>query len=140
MRDWIGGHTFIRKEDVLAYFRNIAAQYPNGCQRLRELRHVHLRPDDASTSPEDTGHSNPATQDFYGPDNRHWVWMYIADRNEWFFVDKDRNPSTYFQVYQYNTDINTTFDDGYGAAYSLQANIKYMIDAYDLFGGSTQAQ
>jgi hypothetical protein len=85
------------------------------------------------------GHSNAATQAFVGPDGRRWVWTYIADRNIWFFCDEDRNSSSYFQVLTYNQDVLVQFDDGNipAAVYGFQANLKYMIDAYNVFGGDT---
>jgi hypothetical protein len=68
------------------------------------------------------------------------VWTYLADRNVWFFCDQDRNSSSYFQVLTYNQDILVQFDDGNTPGQrctDYQANIKYMIDAYNVFGGDT---
>jgi hypothetical protein len=156
MREWIGGHIFARRQDALDYFRNIAAQYPNaaifandplantanggneGCSAFATCTY---NPMTVQQTALDIGHSNAITQCFIGPDNRRWVWTYIADRNIWFFLDQDRNPSSFFQVQQYNNDVNTNYDDGnIGPIFAYEANIKYMIDAYNLFGGSTQAQ
>ena len=90
----------------------------------------------------DVGHSNPQTQSFIGPDGRRWVWTWLSDRNLWVFADQDRNSSLYFQLLTYNNDVLVLFDDGNGGpiVYNYQAKIKYMIDAYNVFGGDTTAQ
>ncbi len=157
MRDWIGGHTFVREQDVLDYFRNIAVQNPaaaifrsdpqanagnggnEGCSSFATCQYNPMLPQQTSL---DIGHSNAITQAFIGPDDRRWSWVYLADRNIWFFVDQDRNPSSYYQVYTYNTDVNTNYDDGNnnGPVFTYDQKIKFMIDAYQLFGGDTQAQ
>jgi hypothetical protein len=156
LRDWIGGHVFVRIQDALSYFQVIANQNQKaeiwnsdplanagngsneGCSNLATCAYNPMLP---QQSPQDIGHSNPATQTFIGPDNRRWAWVYLADRNQYLFVDQDRNPSSYFQVYQYNTDVNTNYCDGNNCpVYTYQGNIKYMMDAYALFGGTTQAQ
>jgi hypothetical protein len=156
MRDWIGGHVFVREQDALDYFRNIAVQNPQaaifssdplanagnghneGCSSFATCQYNPMLPQQTTL---DIGHSNPVTQGFVGPDNRRWAWVYLADRNEWFFVDQDRNPSSYYQVYTYNTDVNTNYDDGnIGPVFTYDQKIKFMIDAYQLFGGDTQAQ
>jgi hypothetical protein len=98
-----------------------------------------------STSAADVGHSNAQTNAFIGPDGRRWVWVYIPDRNIWFFCDQDRNSSAYAQVKNYNTDELVQFDDGNittpnGPIYVDDANIKYMLDAYAVWGGNTVEQ
>jgi hypothetical protein len=155
MRDWIGGKVFVRQQDALDFFKNVAVQNSHaqifvndplatdpgkneGCSSFATCTYNPMLPMQTSL---DIGHSNTITQAFVGPDNRRWVWVYLADRNLWFFVDQDRNPSSYFQVYTYNNDINTNFDDGnLGPIYSYDENIKFMIDAYQLFNGDTQSQ
>jgi hypothetical protein len=156
MRDWIGGHVFVREQDALDYFHNLATQYPQsaifagdplanagngnneGCSTFATCQYNPMLPQQTTL---DIGHSNAVTQAFIGPDNRRWAWVYLADRNEWFFVDQDRNPSAYYQVYTYNTDVNTNYDDGnIGPVYTYDQKIKFMIDAYQLFNGDTQAQ
>jgi hypothetical protein len=138
MRDWIGGHTFVREQDAIDYFANIAVQNPqglNGCTTFETCTYNPMLP---SVDAADVGHSNPTTDAFIGPDGRRWVWTYLADRNVWVFCDQDRNSALYFQVLTYNQDILVTFDDGNTPnAYNYQAKIKYMIDAYNVFGGDT---
>ena len=155
MKDWIGGHTFTREVDALAYFQNIAVQNIAGSVNLNVPGTTDLagcvtgnaatctyNPMTPAVSTADIGHSNAVTQAFIGPDGRRWSWVYLADRNIWFFVDQDRNSSAYFQVLTYNQDENVNYDDGNngGQVYNYQANIKYMIDAYGAWGGDTTAQ
>ena len=139
MREWIGGHTFVRQQDAIDFFRNIAAQNPQGLNGCTDFASCAYNPMLPQTSTADVGHSNPTTDAFIGPDGKRWVWTYIADRNTWFFCDQDRNSSSYFQVLTYNQDILVQFDDGNvpANAYNYQAKIKYMIDAYNVFGGDT---
>jgi Met-zincin len=147
MRDWIGGHVFTRLQDALDYFRTVAAQNPlepNGCASFASCTYNPMTP---QTNSNDIGHSNPTTQGFIGPDHRKWVWVNLSDRNIWLFVDQERNSSSYFQVSQYNIEVNVGFDDGnpgfptpVGPVYSLQAKVKYMIDAYAAFNNDTTAQ
>jgi hypothetical protein len=139
MRDWIGGHTFVREQDAIDYFVNVAVQNPTGLNGCTDIPSCTYNPMLPQTSEADVGHSNAATQAFVGPDGRRWVWTYIADRNVWFFCDEDRNSSSYFQVQTYNQDVLVQFDDGNIPAnvYGFQANLKYMIDAYNVFGGDT---
>ncbi len=143
IRDWIGGHFFTREQDAIDYFKNIAAQNPqgpNGCPG--GFATCTYNPMTPQINAADIGHSNPQTQGFIGPDGRRWVWVYIQDRNLWVFADQDRNSSMYFQIFTYNQDQNVNFDDGNngGPVYSYQAKIKYMIDAYQAWGGDTTAQ
>jgi len=136
MRDWIGGHIFSRVEDLLEFFQQIAVQNPlgpNGCTTLQSCTYNPLTP---QTGPSDIGHSSP-TDNFIGPDSRRYSWLWFEDRNEYFVVDQDRNPSSYFQVYTYNQDLLTQFDDGNtpGTIYGDDIDTKFMVDAYSLFGG-----
>jgi hypothetical protein len=142
MRDWIGGHVFTRIQDALDFYRNIAAQNPlstNGCASFAGCTYNPMTP---AANGADVGHSNPTTQAFISPDHRRWTWVYVSDRNLWFFVDQDRNPSAYQQVLTYNQDLNTNFGDGNNgdAIYSYEARIKYMLDAYVAFNSDTTGQ
>ena len=156
MRDWIGGHSFTREQDALDFFKNLAVKNPHaqiwandplanagnggneGCSTFQTCTYNPMLPQVHGL---DIGHSNPITQAFIGPDNRRWSWVYLQDRNVWFFTDQDRNPSSYYQIYTYNQDVNTQYDDGnIGPVFSYDAKIKYMIDAYAAFGGSQQNQ
>jgi hypothetical protein len=142
MRDWIGGHTFTRLVDATAYFQNVALQNPTGLNGCSDAATCTYNPMTIQTSTSDVGHSNATTNAFIGPDGRRWVWLYLADRNIWFFCDQDRNSSSYFQVLTYNQDTLVAFDDGNtpGKIYGDDANIKYMIDAYSVWGGNTTTQ
>jgi len=141
MREWIGGHTFTRQQDALDYFKQIAADNPTGPSGCAAFETCTYNPMVPQTGPGDISHTNPTTQAFIGPDGRRWAWVYLADRNIWFFADQDRNPSSYYQVLQYNNDVNVNFDDGTGGGaalvFQLSAKLKYMIDAYGVFGGDT---
>ena len=154
MRDWIGGHTFVREQDAIDYFRNLAVQNPRsgmfgtdpyatdpahneGCDSFATCTYNPMIP---AASAADIGHSNATTNVFIGPEGRRWVWMYLSDRNEWFFCDQDRNSSSFFQVQTYNQDVLVNYDDGnIGPVYNDQAKVKYMIDSYNTFGGDTGA-
>jgi hypothetical protein len=137
MRDWVGGKVFVRVEDAIEYFQQLAVQNPlgpNGCTTLATCTYNPMTP---RTDPSDIGHSS-TVQSFVGPDSRRYSWLYFQDRNEYYFVDQDRNPSSYFQVYTYNTDVLTTYDDGNpgnGNVFADDLNVKFMLDAYSLFGG-----
>jgi hypothetical protein len=146
MRDWIGGHTFIRQADALAFFQTLALQFPQSpvsidakCTDATNPGACSYNPMTPQTSANDIGHSNPLTQAFIGPDGRRWAWTYLVDRNQWFFADQDRNSSAYFQVVTYNQDALVNYDDGNtpGTVYGLQAHLKFMIDSYVQFGGDT---
>jgi hypothetical protein len=149
MREWIGGHAFTRVQDVLSYFQNIAVQNPQGVNGCKDLATCTYNPMTPQVSASDVGHSDPLYQKFIGPDNRYWTWTYFADRNIWIFVDRDRNPSLYSLVRDYNQDVNVTYDDGNGAGggngnnggngpvFNFQQRIKYMLDAFAQFGGDT---
>lgn len=156
MRDWIGGHIFIREQDAIDFFKHLAVANPHaaifqsdplataangnneGCSTFQTCTWNPMEPQQTSL---DIGHSNAITQTFTGPDNRRWAWVFLQDRNQWFVVDQDRNPSAYFQVYTYNQDVNTNYDDGnFGPIMLYDEKIKFMIDAYQLFNGDTQSQ
>jgi len=141
MREWIGGHTFTRQQDALDFFKQVAADNPAGPSGCADFETCTYNPMTPQTGPGDISHTNPTTQAFIGPDGRRWAWVYLADRNIWFFCDQDRNPSSYYQVLQYNNDVNVNFDDGTGGGaalvFQLSAKMKYMIDAYGVFGGDT---
>ena len=65
--------------------------------------------------------------------------MYLSRiANQYFFVDQDRNPSSYFQVSTYNQDLLTAYDDGNQPSniFSYDAKVKFMVDAYNVFGGA----
>jgi hypothetical protein len=136
MRDWIGGKMFTQEQYAIQYFQGIAVANPtqaNGCASLATCTYNPMTPQE---TPADIGHSSP-TNNFIGPDGRRYAWMYIQDRNEYYFVDQDRNPSSYFQVYTYNTDVLTNYDDGNipGLAYGDLQSTEFMIDSYSLYAG-----
>jgi hypothetical protein len=127
VRDWIGGHVFYRVRDFTDFFRDLAAQnnYP-GCPTF-----------DAPTctfDPRAPGVSD-SHNEFRGPDNRVWIWAYIADRNQWVAAQKDRNTATYIIIRNYTDDVINQQDDGNfpGGAYGLQLPMKFFLDSFDMF-------
>jgi hypothetical protein len=123
VRDWIGGHVFMRLQDFLDYFRDIAVQN-NICTDISTCKY----------DPRVAGVSDNHNE-FLGPDKRLWAWAYIADRNEWLAVQKERNTASYIIVRDYNNDVVNSQDDGAqpGRAYGLQLPMKYTLDAFDTY-------
>ena len=74
VRDWVGGHTFARLDDFLAFFRDIAVT--NGACT------------DLSSCTYDPRSISDTHNEFFGPDERVWIWAYVADRNTWVAVEK----------------------------------------------------
>lgn len=123
VRDWIGGHTFIRLQDFLDYFRDIAVQnnYP-GCDTVANCTY-------------DPRPLSDTHNEFIGPDLREWIWAYIADRNTWVAVQKQRNTASYVIVRNYTDDVIYQQDDGAypGGAYNAQLPMKYFLDSFNYF-------
>ncbi len=123
VRDWIGGHTFTRVEDFLNYFRDLAVQnsFP-GCTKIETCDY----------DPRDISDTH---NEFFGPDKRKWIWAYIADRNSWVAVQKERNTASYIIVRNYTDDVIYQQDDGAfpGGAYSVQLPVKFFLDSFNYF-------
>jgi hypothetical protein len=123
-KDWIGGWTFWREQDLVDYFRNIAVQN----DLCTDFTSCTYDVTDLTTVPKD-----PNDAHFTGPDGLVYIYMEIPSRNEWVLARQDRNISTYKQIQIYNTDIIFNKDDGTEGAYGLEYAIKYTIDAYNYF-------
>ena len=131
VRDWIGGQSFIRLQDFLDYFRNIAVQnnYQAGpgegdCSSFEKCLY-----DPRNII--DPGNHN----EFIGPDKRAWIWAYIPDRNEYIAVQKERNTATYLIVRNYNDYYVYQLDDGAfpGGVYGAELPMKYTLDSFNQF-------
>ena len=124
-RDWIGGYVFNREQDFLDFFRKKAIDNnADGCTDLATC-----------TYDPQAGTVSDQYNQFLGPDNRTWIWAYIADRNQWVAVDKERNTASYQIVRAYTADVIYSKDDGSfpGSAYSLELPIKYFMDSYTMY-------
>jgi hypothetical protein len=120
VRDWIGGQVFNRLEDFLAYFRDIAVQNNvAGCTTIDKCTY------DPRTISD--GHN-----EFTTPDHRRWIWAYIADRNQWVAVQRDRNTASYVIVRNYTDDVIYQLDDGNfpGGAYDAELPMKFFLDSF----------
>src|SRR5258706_13237105 len=92
MRDWTGGKTFYRERDFLDFVHALAVKYDKyGCTSLDNCA---WDPRDRRAVATDQFHSDDYNE-FFGPDNRRYIWGYIADRNQWFIPDRDRNVASY---------------------------------------------
>jgi hypothetical protein len=133
IRDWIGAFVFTRFDDFLTYFRKLAfdsgyAAY--GCAQSFET--CTFDP----TNPQISDNHN----EFLGPDGRVWIWAFVPDRNVYVAVQKERNTASYIIVRSYNDDVVFAHDDGSfpGTAYSLERQMKFLIDAYVKYNVSSQ--
>ena len=141
IKDWVGGYTFDRLPDFLNFFRRIAVvnnsvdaqgnllcptDVVDTCTYDPTIRST---PDD----PQAAFHSDPFQQ-FIGPDNRRWIWVYLQDMNRWIVADRDRNVATYVMMYNYTSDVIYGEDDGYGGAYSVELPLKYFLNYYQTNG------
>jgi hypothetical protein len=140
MKDWIGGYVFSRREDFQAFFRNLAVTY-NTVDSQGNL----LCPTDrvetcaydptikgTADDPQSAFHSDPFNQ-FIGPDNRRWIWVYLQDANRWIAADRDRNVATWVMMYGYNSDVLYGEDDGTGG-FSAELPLKYFLNYYQTNG------
>ena len=126
VRDWIGGQVFYRLEDFLSYFRDLAVQnqWPDPRTGTRCASIASCAYDPRALS---DGHN-----EFFGPDKRLWAWAYVANRNTWIAVQKERNTASYVIVRKYNDDVVFQLDDGAfpGAAFATELPLKYFLDAF----------
>lgn len=134
MKEWVGGHLFSRREDMLDYFRQLAIKNPEF-----GTRHPDLHCDSDKTCDYDPtqprGRDTTATHlsdtfnEFEGPDHQPYAWVYFPDRRQWVFAMKNRNTATYKLVRDYNENITKPqIEDDRIFNYALP--IKYAIDAY----------
>ncbi len=131
IRDWIGGHVFNRQQDFLDYFRGLAVDHAYPQDTCDTLAHCTYNPQLPQTSSTDIYHSDTFNE-FIGPDLRRWTWAYLASRNQWIAIDRDRNIASYLIIRQYNQDVVNQQDDGNfpGGAYGYELELKYFLDAY----------
>ncbi len=107
---------FTRLDDFLTYFRNFAVQNNvGGCTTI-------------DTWTYDPRAVSDVHNEFTGPDQRTWIWPYVADRNQWIAVDKGRNIATYSVVRSYNDLL----DSPQGAG-SSELVVKFFLDTFDEF-------
>jgi hypothetical protein len=131
IRDWIGGHVFNRQQDFLDFFRGLAVEHSfdyDNCDTLADCQYDPQLPQKSQT---DIYHSDTFNE-FIGPDLRRWTWAYIASRNQWIAVDRDRNIASYLIIRDYNQDLVNQQDDGNfpGGAYGYELELKYFLDAF----------
>jgi hypothetical protein len=149
VRDWVGSKTFGRDRDMLDYFRKAAVD--NG-----KLPKLNCSTGTGNTLPVNNGVTAPATMDtcqydptmprvastdewlsddyheFIGPDDHRWAWAYLKDRQQYVFVDRDRNIATYKIMRDYNVALIKNEDET-EAAYELQKPVKYFVDAFQQY-------
>ena len=115
------------EQDALDYFRNLAVQNPQGGdlrarppgrrgqrrqRRLRQLRDLSVQPH--APAADHAGHRALERGD-EGVHRARQPPMGVgvpAGPRRGSSSTQDRNPSSYYQVYTYNTDVNTNYDDG----------------------------
>ncbi|MFO0661987.1 MAG: hypothetical protein U0165_19470 [Polyangiaceae bacterium] len=128
VRDWIGGHTFTRLEDFLSFFRDVAVQN----------NYVDPLGSDCSTFETCKYDPRPLSDthnEFLGPDDRRWIWAYIADRNTYVAAQKERHTASYVIIRNYTDYVIYQLDDGAfpGGAYPAQLPMKYFLDSFNAF-------
>jgi hypothetical protein len=147
-KDWIGGWTFTREQDMIDFFKNVvvnavatgipaAASAGAPCTAMTPANGVcgcnlfetcnYDVTNSAMTSP------NAQTQAFVAPDGLTYAYALIPSRNNWQVARSDRNIVMYKLITTYNTDIYATKDDGTQGAYGYEYQMKYTIDAYNAF-------
>lgn len=123
VRNWIGGHVFNQLEYFLAFFREIAVQNNYaGCTN-------------AATCAYDPRPLSDLHNEFFGPDQRLWIWAYIPDRNQWVAVQKEINTASYIIVRNYTDYVVYQLDDGSfpGGAFGAELPMKFFLDSFNGF-------
>ena len=123
-KDWIGGWTFTREQDLIDFFRTIATT-SGVCSTFESCAYDVTDPSQVT--------QDPVTAAFVGPDGLNYIYAYIPSRNNWVVARQDRNIATYKVISNYNTDIIGNKDDGTDGAYGYEYQIKYTIDAYNYY-------
>ena len=81
----------------------------------------------------DVNHSD-GYNEFLGPDNRRYAWIFVQDRNQCVVVDRDRNTAAYLIVRQYNTDVINLESDGNSLdVYGDLRQVKYFMDLFQQY-------
>jgi hypothetical protein len=145
IRDWVGQKVFSRERDMLDYFRSAAVA--NG--RLPQLNCAagagntlpagtnpsldtcQYDPTKPRVNPDETYLSDDY-HEFQGPDDHRWAYVYLKDRQQYVFVDRDRNIASYKVMRDYNVEIIKNEDET-ETAYELQKPIKYFTDAFQQY-------
>lgn len=159
MKDWVGGLVFNREDELLNYFRTRAVKaqkFPElGCAKRTPstvpdhlVNGVKLTDDPttetckydprvARTSDAQRWYSDKFNE-FTAPDQQgphDWAWVYIKDRNQWVFVDKNRNIASYKIVRDYNTQV-TFPNEETDAAFQYRKQVVWYLDAYRKYEGA----
>jgi hypothetical protein len=138
LRDWIGGKVFYRERDFLDFLHAIAVKYPltpgyGACQSLDTCAWDPRTPRILAS---DLTHSDNLNT-FQGPDGRTYIWAYIADRNQWVLVDRDRNTAAYVIMVNWTNAVINGEADGSGAngfdPYGLLLPMKYFLDSFNQY-------
>jgi hypothetical protein len=135
VRDWIGGKVFFRERDFLDFIHGLAVKSNKyGCTTLDNCTYDPRLPRGANAN--DLIHSD-AFNEFVGPEGRNYIWAYIANRNEYVLVDRDRNTASYIIVKNWTNAIVNGEADGSGAnaydPYGLELPMKYFLDSFNQF-------
>ena len=135
VRDWVGGQVFFRERDFLDYVRGLAVRSNKyGCTTLDNCTYDPRTPRGANAN--DLIHSDPFNE-FVGPEGRNYIWAYIANRNEWVLVDRDRNTASYVIVKNWTNAVINGEADGSGAngydPFGLELPMKYFLDSFNQF-------
>jgi hypothetical protein len=145
IRDWVGGFVFNRQVDMLQYFRDLAVKNGKmpelGCAASPTLQNPTTEtctydPTKPRVSADQWYYSDDYNE-FTTPDGHQFAWIYIPDRIQWIFVDRDRNVATYKVVRDYNSKVTQPQDPTQAATY--QPPVRYAIDAYLQYNQNTFA-
>jgi hypothetical protein len=144
IRDWTGGKVFFREQDFLNFFRTLQVQFHTKMSPQSNVGVAPFTCADVATcpydprvkqeSPSDINHSD-SYNEFLGPDNRRYAWVFVQDRNQWVVVDRDRNTAAYLIVRNYNTDVIKLESDGnFGPdLYGDLRQVKYFMDLFQQY-------
>lgn len=144
IRDWTGGKVFFREADFLNFFRTLQVQFNTTMSAQSNVGPAPFTCSVVATCPydprvkqarsTDVNHSD-SYNEFLGPDNRRYAWIFVQDRNQWVVVDRDRNTAAYLIVRQYNTDVVKLESDGnFGPdLYGDLRQVKYFMDLFQQY-------
>jgi len=142
-KDWIGGWTFFRQEDLINFFRTIAL---NSCANNTDTCLPNcVSFEDCSydvTDPTQVNQNLPGVVpgQFTGPDGLTYMYAYIASRNEWVVARQDRNVVTWTALSNFNSNLFQAHDDGSNGQYQFEYEIEYTIDAYEQYEMTASTQ
>jgi hypothetical protein len=139
-KDWIGGWTFGNTDgpdavtSMIGFFKEIAAT-AGGYTDVSGAFHACPTALTCDYDPTDPNlvFQQPGNLAFTGPDGLNYVYAFIASRNQYVLAREDRNIVTWKLIQQFNNDIFLNKDDGTNGTYALEYEIKYTIDAYNMF-------